>query len=556
MIAPDPQRLDSWKDIAAYLDRSVRTVQRWEREGLPVHRHDHRNGASIFAYRDEIDRWWTASRRHDIATIDDRDSAPDESHRPPRLAVLPFDDLGGNPEPYFADGFIEELITLLAGASGVHVVSRTSVMQVRDRMRYPIPRIAALLSADFIVEGTIQRRDDRIVASVRLVDPCAGARVVWGKRYAGPHESLPALQQAMVADLLAQTAAPSTEPPPPPKVRAPVMPQAHDAYLQGLYYLRQRTASGLSLARERFEQAVSFDSSDARPYAGLAEVWLLFGSNEFMAPDRSFALARAAAIDALKRDPDNAEAMAILGATTAVYEWRWEDAFALFDRAVGLRPDSGPIWHTFGMVSMSGGRLREAEQSLARARDIDPLSPIVVLNCMRPHFFRGDFEAALRACDEAAALAPTFWQMQLYRTWTLCAIGEASQALQAARAAVEQSNGHRAAMLGLAEAHAVAGDETEALRLISQASSAAVREGVVGYAAPFRVARVLARLQRIDQAFEALEQARRDRSLGLSTLMFDPALHPLATDPRFTVLMAVLGLVPVNQRATAGAAST
>src|ERR1700738_3416025 len=55
---PDTDRLDSWKEIASYLRREVRTVQLWEkREGLPVHRHFHKRLGSVFALRSEIDRW-------------------------------------------------------------------------------------------------------------------------------------------------------------------------------------------------------------------------------------------------------------------------------------------------------------------------------------------------------------------------------------------------------------------------------------------------------------------------------------------------------------------
>jgi hypothetical protein len=50
--------LDSWKEIAVYLNRTVRTVQRWEKlEGLPVHRHRHQKGSSVIAFRDQVDHW-------------------------------------------------------------------------------------------------------------------------------------------------------------------------------------------------------------------------------------------------------------------------------------------------------------------------------------------------------------------------------------------------------------------------------------------------------------------------------------------------------------------
>jgi hypothetical protein len=58
---PTSDRLDSWKEIAAYLRRSERTVRRWERtEGLPTHRHGHQRRASVYAYRSELERWWAA----------------------------------------------------------------------------------------------------------------------------------------------------------------------------------------------------------------------------------------------------------------------------------------------------------------------------------------------------------------------------------------------------------------------------------------------------------------------------------------------------------------
>src|SRR5262245_9427740 len=62
-------RLDSWKEIAAYLDRNVRTLHRWERdEGLPVHRHQHKELGSVFAYKSELDAWVNArSRNPDVS---------------------------------------------------------------------------------------------------------------------------------------------------------------------------------------------------------------------------------------------------------------------------------------------------------------------------------------------------------------------------------------------------------------------------------------------------------------------------------------------------------
>ena len=103
-VAASPDdRLDSWKEIAAYLKRGVRTVRRWERdEGLPVHRQVHRVLGSVYAYKSEIDTWRQTSQRrvpraHSGAHRSD--STPDRvTSMVTSIAVLPFRNLSTDPE--------------------------------------------------------------------------------------------------------------------------------------------------------------------------------------------------------------------------------------------------------------------------------------------------------------------------------------------------------------------------------------------------------------------------------------------------------------------------
>src|SRR4029077_12430710 len=81
-------RLDSWKEIAAYLRRSPRTVQRWERqEGLPVHRLVHDKQGSVYAFRPELDGWWS-ERRARLESVeseaDEAEASTDEDADEPR----------------------------------------------------------------------------------------------------------------------------------------------------------------------------------------------------------------------------------------------------------------------------------------------------------------------------------------------------------------------------------------------------------------------------------------------------------------------------------------
>src|SRR5262245_38719494 len=78
-------RLDSWKEIAAYLRRSVRTVTRWEREGLPVHRHLHSKTGTVYAYKSELDAWWN-TRGSNLDAVSS--STPSNAQSRPRFAFV------------------------------------------------------------------------------------------------------------------------------------------------------------------------------------------------------------------------------------------------------------------------------------------------------------------------------------------------------------------------------------------------------------------------------------------------------------------------------------
>src|SRR2546429_8345890 len=150
-------RLDSWKEIAVYLRRDVRTVQRWEKkEGLPVYRHQHDKLGSVFAYQTELAAWFK-SRQHTTAATEKEDGKI-------RLAVLPFANLNAGPEEdYFSDGLTEEMITQITRLQPgrLVVIAHDTAMHYKTRNK-PLEQMKQELGVDYVLVGKVRRAEERV----------------------------------------------------------------------------------------------------------------------------------------------------------------------------------------------------------------------------------------------------------------------------------------------------------------------------------------------------------------------------------------------------------
>ena len=170
-------RLESWKQIAAYLKRGVRTVRRWERhEGLPVHRQIHRVLGSVYAFRSEIDAWQLrqGEQRRAVQT----QAAPNSGSTPSSsIAVLSFTNLSADPDnEFFADGLADEITADLCRIRALRVISRTSAATFKGSAK-DAKTISRELGARYLLEGSVRRADNRIRITTQLVDAQADTHV-------------------------------------------------------------------------------------------------------------------------------------------------------------------------------------------------------------------------------------------------------------------------------------------------------------------------------------------------------------------------------------------
>jgi transcriptional activator of cad operon len=219
------ERLESWKKIAAYLKRDVRTVQRWEQSnGLPIHRHQRAQRALPYAYIKELDAWWARQSESPdllVAAEPPRVRAtrkwvligaaamlvvvggmvaafrllanPAAGVSPKSVAVLPFVDLSedmANEE--FADGVTEELIDRLGKIEGMRVPAPTSTFYYKNK-QVPVQEIAGALAVAYVLDGSVRKSGGRVRVAARLIRAGDGT-VVWSESYDRPWSDLLAVQ--------------------------------------------------------------------------------------------------------------------------------------------------------------------------------------------------------------------------------------------------------------------------------------------------------------------------------------------------------------------------
>lgn len=164
------KRLNSWKEIAAYLQKDVRTVQRWERnEALPVHRKPHNKLSSVYAYESELDEWWNLGRHPLPAPLLAAQATAKDSRL--ALVVLPLRNLSDDPQQeYFSDGLTEELIAQIGRIDPrqLGVIARASAMKYKQCGK-GICEIAKELDVNYALEGSVRRHGERVRISVALI---------------------------------------------------------------------------------------------------------------------------------------------------------------------------------------------------------------------------------------------------------------------------------------------------------------------------------------------------------------------------------------------------
>ncbi len=279
----------------------------------------------------------------------------------PTIAVLPFRTVGGTEDDrYFGEGITDEIITGLTHNRSLLVIARNSTLRYRDRHK-DLRQIASELDVRYILDGSVQRQENRLRISAELTDVMTNISI-WAQRYEGSTEDLFEFQDRIASNILASIQ---------PRVhevevaRVSDRPtESLDAYhcvLKAMSLLYLFTPESYDQAERLLERAITIDPSYAQAYAHLA--WELnFRIGEGKSPDPVADGARAVAISqrAIELDRQDPFALAVAGHILSFVGKNPEAANDLFDQALALNQNSAFAWGMSALTLAYLGRPNEA----------------------------------------------------------------------------------------------------------------------------------------------------------------------------------------------------
>jgi adenylate cyclase len=361
----------------------------------------------------------------------------------PSIAVLPFDNMSGDPEQEFlADGITEDLTTALAKVRWFFVIGRNSTFTYKGQA-VEVTQVASELGVRYVLEGSVRKAGNRVRVTAQLIDATTG-RHVWAERYDRQIKDIFDLQDEMTRTIVGAV---EPELSAAERERAIAKPpenlDAWECFHRGLWHMWRTGPDENREAEKLFRQATDLDPAFAPAYAyGSYTQYTRVVMGWSDDPEASLNTGMALAEKALAADDKYPMSHFARGRIHMMQD-RHDDAIASLEQAIALNPSFAQSYHGLGMALTLAGRLEDAKDALSMAERLSPRDPnlwattvVHALACL----LAGENEAALGWARETVRnpRARGYWPHALHAA-ALAQLGrmdDARQALAQAREAL------------------------------------------------------------------------------------------------------------------------
>ncbi len=337
----------------------------------------------------------------------------------PAIAVLPFQNMSGDPEQeYFSDGIVEDIITALSRFRSFTVIARNSSFVYKGRA-VDVRQVARDLGVQYVLEGSVRRAGGRLRVTAQLIDAISGAHL-WADKFDGGVEDVFDVQDRITASV-ATTVEPRIHDAEVARVRRerPGSLTAYDLYLQALPRLRFGTQAENAAAFALLQKALALDPDNAVILSLAIEALqhrFVTGWPSLTGDDKS-ACARMVQ-HALANAHDNAIVLARCGNTLVQMMRDYEVGLATVERAVTLNPNDAETVIIAGVCNTLCGSVKQALDYFDRVLRLNPQDPnvfIILTGTAHARMIDNDFAGALQSAESSIAVNvnydPTYWML-------------------------------------------------------------------------------------------------------------------------------------------------
>lgn len=317
------------------------------------------------------------------------------------IAVLPFENFSGDQgHDFLVLGMHDALIGELGKLGSVRVISRTSVMAYADT-RKSVREIARELDVDAILEASVPFIDESIRIQLKLFKAFPEEQQIWSQTFNVEMNNILKLYSKAIREFANEIRLTLS----PLQVtqiadRREVNSESYKAYLRGKYFLYQLTEEGMKRGLEYLHEAVNIDPAEPFAHAGLALGYMEIAHGS-LNPGDAYIRAESAAVQALKLDPNLAEAQLALAELNMYSKWKYDEAEKYFRRAIELNPFLSLAHYHYAWLLFLMGRHEEAVFEHELAQRYDPFNPMIVGHNGILFAYLGRYEEAIREVNKS-----------------------------------------------------------------------------------------------------------------------------------------------------------
>jgi adenylate cyclase len=358
----------------------------------------------------------------------------------PSIAILPFQNIGGDPDQdYFADGMVDEITTALSRFKSLFVIARNSSFTYKGKV-VDIKQVGRELGVRYVLEGSVRQAAGKVRIIGQLIDAATGMHL-WADRFEGDLSDIFALQDRMTESVVLAIAPKMLQTEIDRAARRPNNLSAYDLCLRAVPHFISTTRGGTAEAFRLVSRALEIDPrySFAARLAGSCQ---LLNASQGWAADPKSEIAEGLRLVrlALSIDGNDEVALSILGWATASFSNDYDTARETVDRAVALNPNAAFAWGLRGWTYVLAGQPEEAIRSFERAIRQSPFDLWLSsrFTGMGIAFIGlGRFDEAVAAAKKALSENPAFSTAYRCLASALAHLGREAEAKEAAARLLE-----------------------------------------------------------------------------------------------------------------------